>query len=227
MISQSSSSGKDHPDGSDRPHHQGPRPDPARRPQGQGLTQAELAARAGVWQRTVSNIETGASGAKAETIFDLLAALDLELRIVPRKQDDPRVILRTSSDGGASAPMRPLDVYMNGRRVGQYFRAPDGAFRLHLCAGMAGLGEHAAHLARPAPCGPERYHRPARDRGFREPAARQRTDPPPRGRTRGRGWCGRLQACSRASGATAWVRCNSCPRARSRGDARALTGEAV
>lgn len=54
-----------------------------------GLTQAELAARAGVWQRTVSNIETGASGAKAETIFDLLAALDLELRIVAAQQDDP------------------------------------------------------------------------------------------------------------------------------------------
>jgi HTH-type transcriptional regulator/antitoxin HipB len=52
----------------------------------QGLTQAELAARAGVWQRTVSNIETGASGAKADTIFDLLAALDLELRIVPRSK---------------------------------------------------------------------------------------------------------------------------------------------
>jgi len=28
----------------------------------------------------VSNIETGASGAKVDTIFDLLAALDLELR---------------------------------------------------------------------------------------------------------------------------------------------------
>ncbi|WP_373355922.1 helix-turn-helix domain-containing protein [Pseudoroseicyclus sp. CXY001] len=54
-----------------------------------GLTQAELAARAGVWQRTVSNIETGTSGAKAETIFDLLAALDLELRIVPRSKMTP------------------------------------------------------------------------------------------------------------------------------------------
>jgi HTH-type transcriptional regulator/antitoxin HipB len=27
-----------------------------------GLTQVKLAARAGIWQRTVSNIETGASG---------------------------------------------------------------------------------------------------------------------------------------------------------------------
>ena len=50
------------------------------------LTQADLAARAGIWQRTVSNIETSASGAKVDTIFDLLAALDLELHIVPRSK---------------------------------------------------------------------------------------------------------------------------------------------
>ena len=55
-----------------------------------GLTQAELASHAGVWQRTVSNIETGASGANVDTIFDLLAALDLELRIVPRSKMTPR-----------------------------------------------------------------------------------------------------------------------------------------
>ena len=55
----------------------------------QNLTQADLAARAGVWQRTVSNIETSASGAKVDTIFDLLAALDLELRIVPRSKMAP------------------------------------------------------------------------------------------------------------------------------------------
>jgi HTH-type transcriptional regulator/antitoxin HipB len=52
----------------------------------QNLTQAELASRAGIWQRTVSNIETSASGAKVDTIFDLLAALDLELHIVPRSK---------------------------------------------------------------------------------------------------------------------------------------------
>ncbi len=55
----------------------------------QKLTQAELAARAGIWQRTVSNIETSASGAKVDTIFDLLAALDLELHIVPRSKTKP------------------------------------------------------------------------------------------------------------------------------------------
>lgn len=55
----------------------------------QNLTQAELASRAGIWQRTVSNIETSASGAKVDTIFDLLAALDLELHIVPRRKISP------------------------------------------------------------------------------------------------------------------------------------------
>lgn len=55
----------------------------------QNLTQEQLADRAGLWQRTVSNIETSASGAKLDTIFDLLAALDLEIRIVPRSKMTP------------------------------------------------------------------------------------------------------------------------------------------
>ena len=55
----------------------------------QNLTQAELASRAGIWQRTISNIETSASGAKVDTIFDLLAALDLELHVVPRSKIKP------------------------------------------------------------------------------------------------------------------------------------------
>lgn len=55
----------------------------------QGLTQGELATRAGVWQRTISNIETSNSDAKLATIFDLLAALDLEFQIVPRSKMKP------------------------------------------------------------------------------------------------------------------------------------------
>lgn len=47
----------------------------------QGLTQMELASKSGVWQETISKIETGSSGAKLETIFNLLAALDLEITI--------------------------------------------------------------------------------------------------------------------------------------------------
>lgn len=55
----------------------------------QGLTQADLASRAGIWQRTVSTVETGTGGARLETVFDLLAALDLEMRIVPRSKSGP------------------------------------------------------------------------------------------------------------------------------------------
>lgn len=54
-----------------------------------GLTQGELANRAGVWQRTISNIETSTSGAKLDTVFDLLAALDLEIHIAPRSKMKP------------------------------------------------------------------------------------------------------------------------------------------
>ena len=53
------------------------------------LTQAELASRSGIWQRTISTIETSASGATLDTIFDLLAALDLEIQIVPRSKMKP------------------------------------------------------------------------------------------------------------------------------------------
>ncbi len=53
------------------------------------LTQAALAAQAGIWQRTVSTIETSANGAKLDTIFNLLAALDLEIHIVPRSKTKP------------------------------------------------------------------------------------------------------------------------------------------
>lgn len=49
-----------------------------------GLTQKELAAKSGVWQETISKIETGVASTKLETIFDLMAALDLEIQVQPR-----------------------------------------------------------------------------------------------------------------------------------------------
>lgn len=52
----------------------------------QKLSQQDLARRAGVWPRTISLIESGAGGAKLDTLFDLLAALDLELQIAPRSR---------------------------------------------------------------------------------------------------------------------------------------------
>ena len=51
----------------------------------QKLTQKELAARSGIWQETISKIENGHPGTKLETLFDLCAALNLELVFTERK----------------------------------------------------------------------------------------------------------------------------------------------
>jgi len=50
------------------------------------LSQRELAERVGLWQETISKIENGASATKLGTIFDICAALDLELIISPRSK---------------------------------------------------------------------------------------------------------------------------------------------
>lgn len=51
-----------------------------------GISQAELGEQAGLRQETISLIETGHPAAKLQTILSVLAALDLELRIVPRSK---------------------------------------------------------------------------------------------------------------------------------------------
>lgn len=50
------------------------------------LTQAEIGARAGIRQGTVSNVESGLETVKLRTVMDLLRALDLELTIQPRSK---------------------------------------------------------------------------------------------------------------------------------------------
>ncbi len=52
----------------------------------QGLSQAGLGDKAGLRQETISLIETGHPAAKLQTILSVLAALDLEFRIVPRSK---------------------------------------------------------------------------------------------------------------------------------------------
>ncbi|MCC6890179.1 MAG: helix-turn-helix transcriptional regulator [Hyphomicrobiales bacterium] len=49
-----------------------------------GLSQSQLGERAGLRQETISLIETGHPAAKLDTILAVLAALELEFRIVPR-----------------------------------------------------------------------------------------------------------------------------------------------
>lgn len=48
------------------------------------LTQKELAELAGILQKTVSSTESGGTGTKLETLFKLLASLDLELVVQKR-----------------------------------------------------------------------------------------------------------------------------------------------
>ena len=51
-----------------------------------GWSQTVLGDKAGLRQETISQIETGRSVAKLGRILDVLAALDLEIRIAPRSK---------------------------------------------------------------------------------------------------------------------------------------------
>jgi HTH-type transcriptional regulator / antitoxin HipB len=53
------------------------------------LTQSELGQRARVRQPTISTIEAGSPGVKLDTLFAVLAALDLELVLRPRTKGSP------------------------------------------------------------------------------------------------------------------------------------------
>ncbi len=54
--------------------------------QEKGLTQTQLAELAGHRQEMISKIETGHGGVKLDTLFDVLAALGLELSFEPRSR---------------------------------------------------------------------------------------------------------------------------------------------
>lgn len=51
-----------------------------------GLTQKQLASQLGMRQATISQLESGLSGARLSTLMDVLAALDLELVIGQRSK---------------------------------------------------------------------------------------------------------------------------------------------
>jgi len=51
-----------------------------------GLTQKQLAGQLGMRQATISQLESGLSGARLSTLMDVLAALDLELVIGQRSK---------------------------------------------------------------------------------------------------------------------------------------------
>jgi len=52
----------------------------------QGLRQADLARKASVRQALISDLETGVTNAKLETVVKIIAALGLDLSIVQRQQ---------------------------------------------------------------------------------------------------------------------------------------------
>lgn len=52
----------------------------------QELSQQALASKSGVWQETISKIENGSPGTRLETIFDLCAALNLEIVLAERSK---------------------------------------------------------------------------------------------------------------------------------------------
>ena len=52
----------------------------------QKLSQQALATKSGVWQETISKIENGSPGTRLETIFDLCAALNLEIVVADRSK---------------------------------------------------------------------------------------------------------------------------------------------
>lgn len=52
----------------------------------QGFSQTQLGEKAGLRQETISLIETGNPSTTLETILSVVAALDLEFRMVPRSK---------------------------------------------------------------------------------------------------------------------------------------------
>jgi HTH-type transcriptional regulator / antitoxin HipB len=54
-----------------------------------GLTQGELGERINRRQATISNLESPEGGATLDTLFAVLAALELELVVRPRTKVDP------------------------------------------------------------------------------------------------------------------------------------------
>ncbi|GLK46164.1 MULTISPECIES: helix-turn-helix domain-containing protein [Novosphingobium] len=50
------------------------------------MSQADLAGKVGTHQKTISAVENGSEGVKLETLLGIIAALDLDMQIVPRRK---------------------------------------------------------------------------------------------------------------------------------------------
>jgi HipA-like protein len=89
----------------------------------QKLSQGKVAGKVGIRQDTVSSFELNPESTKLETLFKILAALELSLDIRPRT--DPPENAIAWLEGGVV--MASLTVYMNGYRVGTFTKATNGA----------------------------------------------------------------------------------------------------
>ena len=89
-----------------------------------GLSQVQLAAKIGVRQKTLSDIENARS-ARLDTLLKILAELDLELVVRPRTKssaDDIEAIFLM-----ARGRIESINVFLNSRLVGQLRRETSGA----------------------------------------------------------------------------------------------------
>lgn len=54
---------------------------------GRNMTQQQLASLIGKQQKTISAIENGNDGTRLDTLLQVIAVLDLDLQIIPRRKD--------------------------------------------------------------------------------------------------------------------------------------------
>jgi transcriptional regulator with XRE-family HTH domain len=85
-----------------------------------GLTQAELAARAGTTQSAIARVESGAVSPSLERLTQLVqaAGFDIDVRLVPYDDHDLTMALRNR----LLTPERRLDNMLAARRLGLEFR---------------------------------------------------------------------------------------------------------
>ncbi len=76
-----------------------------------GLSQRVVAQRAGVTQATVSNIESGSLNPQLSTFLDLVRALELDVRLVPRQVSPMLDALLEAQDRSSTDRVRPRALY--------------------------------------------------------------------------------------------------------------------
>ncbi|MFT7773256.1 helix-turn-helix transcriptional regulator [Roseateles sp.] len=86
-----------------------------------GLTQGELAHKAGVTRETVSKVETGAVDPQLSTLVELARAMDLEFMVVPRAlRTELEAFVRAGGrwlgqPPGVDAPPSVVDLILNNK----------------------------------------------------------------------------------------------------------------